>query len=114
MGRVAVVFVEKLAHVLPFLRDITGRGEEDVVLIEWARGDSHGERSSQSLVALSGIKTTHVCRETIDLDDLRDSGTRRRAVRRALARLGGSLVLSRHRIAVWRIVYQAPSVTASM
>ena len=34
LGRVAVVFVEKLAHVLPFRPDITGRGEEDVVLSE--------------------------------------------------------------------------------
>ena len=34
MGRMAVVFVKELADVLPFHPDVTGRGEEDVVLCE--------------------------------------------------------------------------------
>ena len=41
MGRVAVVFIEELAHVLPFRPHVTGRGKEHMILTEWDWGGFH-------------------------------------------------------------------------
>ena len=41
MGGVAVVFVEEPAHVLSFHPYITGRGQEHMILTDWARSGCH-------------------------------------------------------------------------
>ena len=47
VGRVTVIFVEELPHILPFRRHVAGRGEKDVVLIHRARFKGH--RSLQAM-----------------------------------------------------------------